>query len=519
MTFAISIISVLTQLGCGITTYKNRPTNSMDFLDPRRKKVHRRQLFIGYALMSILIAMSTLLILYLAYGYDIDRKTGTLIQNGIVFVDSKPGGASITVNDVPQRTRTNSRLVLPAGVYTLKLEAEGYRTWERTFMLEGGQIQRLVYPFLIPNNLVTRDIEVYDAQPLLASQSPDRRWVIVQKPGQTYLFDVFDLADPDKAPAQLVMPVSVLTKPGAEAVLRAVEWSNDNRHVLIERTFEGNREFIILDRENQAGTINVNTALGITPAEVSLRDKKPDQLYYLDALPGTLRSANLGNRTISAPLAAGVIDYKTYSDNIVLFATQADVIESGKTEFRVLENDKTYTLKSVDQADAYVMDVARYESRWYYVVGSAANNMAFVYENPLPALKQVTATPLIVTAILRLDNPRFVSFSANTQFIALQSGNQFLAIDLEDNRQYRTKLSYDIPVSQEIKWMDGHRLLFTNNAQSYIVDFDGSNEQTLVTSRLNPGPFFDRDFDNVLTFEDSKQTVGKAALTITVIED
>lgn len=490
----------------------------MDFLDPRKRRNHRRRLMFGYALMAIVVSLGTLLILYLAYGYDIDRKTGTLIQNGIVFVDSKPQGARIFLNEVPQSRGTDTRLVLPAGVYTIRLEREGYRHWERTFTLDGGEIERLVYPFLLPNELVTTDVARYDATPGLAMQSPDRRWVLVQRPGQTYQFDVFDLADTDKAPATFIVPPAILSEPSADAALEFVEWSNDNRHVMVKRTYGEASEYLMLNHEKPEESLNINVTLGITPAKITLRDKKADQFYYLDAMPGVLRVGNTRDKTISAPLLSMVVDYQSYSDDILLFVTQEDV-EAGEAEFRIREGDRVYPLKTVPQSDRYVLDVARYDGQWFYVAGAAADNMTFVYENPLAALKATPRASPKVVAIMRLDNPRFASFSANTQYVAVQSGNKLLTLDLEDRSRYRTILPHDIALAQQIKWMDGHRFIYTVNEQSFITDFDGSNQNTLVTSRLAPGPFFDRDYDNVLTFEESKSESGKKALTITVIED
>jgi hypothetical protein len=489
----------------------------MDFLDPRRRRSHRRRLFIGYALMSIMIAIGTMIILYLAYGYDIDRKTGGLIQNGIVFVDSKPSGATIYLNDVRQGSRTDTRMVLPAGTYTVRLEADGYRNWERTINLEGGQIQQLVYPFFLPTILKTTDVSVYDTLPSLATQSPDRRWVLVQKPGQTYQFDVFDLNDPNKAPLVMTIPPAVLSVPGAASSLEIVEWSTDNRHVLIKRTYDQDTEYIMLDREDTAETININKVLGITPVFITLRDKKADQFYYLDAVPGVLRSANTANKTLSAPLASDVLAYKAYADDVIVYATQAGA-EAGKTDFKIIERDKVYALKSVNQSDSYFMDVARYDSEWYYVVGGSKDNMVFVYENPVPSLKQGSKTPLIIAAILRFEDPRFVSFSANAQYISLQNGTKFLTVDLEDRRQYRFTLEHAIDSATKVAWMDGHRFVFTVNNQSHIIEFDGSNEETLVTSELTPGPFFDRNYDNVFTFEPSKQVSTKKAFTFTQID-
>lgn len=491
----------------------------MDFLDPRRKKAHRRRLFIGYILMAIVIALGTNLVLRLAYGFDIDRKSGTLIYNGIVFVDSKPKGAKVFLNDVEQRNRTDTRLVLPAGVYTVRVEADDYRHWERTFDLEGGEIQRLVYPYLIPNVLETTDVRSYSELPGLATQSPDRRWLLTQSQNNDYQFEMIDLNDSQYKSTQVAIPESIMTEPKAEDSIKLVEWSNDNRHVLFERTYDETKtEFLLFDRENPSLSTNINVAFGINPKMATLKNKQPEQIYYLESVPGVLRTANIKNKTISAPLLDGVIDYKTYGDDLVLFATQKDVAE-GRAEFRILEGDKTYTLKNVAQSDNYVMDISKYDGQWYYVAGSSSENMAFVYEDPLSSLKKPEQTSVNVISIMRLENPRFVSFSAGTQFIGLQSGNKILTLDLEKNHQYRLKLESEIPLDQKIKWMDGHRYYYTANNQSYIVDFDGSNEETLVTSELNPGPFFDRDYDNVFTFENSKTDPSKKALTITVIDE
>lgn len=485
----------------------------MDFLDPRKRRAHRRRLVFGYALMAILIAIGTMVLLYLSYGYDVDRKTGELIQNGIVFVDSQPQGASVYLDDVLQPNTTDARLDIPAGTYTVRLERDGYRGWQRTFNIEGGQFQRLVYPLLIPNVLETSDVLTYDSLPQLATQSPDRRWLLVQRPGTVYQFDLFDLNNPDDASETVQIPIGLLTSPSTKSTLEFVEWSNDNRHLVFKRSFDKKTEYILFDRENPDESININTTMGINPALISLKNKRPDQLYYLDTKPGVLRIANINNKTISAPLANAVHEYSTYGDELVLLAT-TDGTEKDKAEIRILEKSETFTLREVSKSDRYVLDLSRYDNQWYYVVGSSADNQTLVYEDPLRSLKSNDSKPLEVVSLLGLDNPRYTSFSANTQFVIVQSGNKISVLDLYDSEQYSYELKHNIDIKKEIEWMDGHRLVYVVNNQSYIIDFDGSNENTLVTS-MGVRPYFDRDYDNVFTLEGSKADPAKQALTIT----
>lgn len=490
----------------------------MDFLDPKRKRAHRRRLKIGYGLMAVLVLMATVIGFYLAYGYNIDPSTGDVYRSGIVFVDSKPQGARIFLDDKPQGT-TSTRLVLPAGVYTVRVELEGYRHWQRTFTLEGGELERLVYPKLIPNNLVTTDVVQYDVTPGLATQSPDRRWVLVQKPAQQYQFDVFDLNTINKPPTSIIMPPQLLTDPGdKDAQIKLVEWSTDNRHVLFVREY-GNKktEYIMLDRERPDESININKTLGITPVVVSLRNKHGDRLYFVEGKARVLRSANLDAQTISAPITDGVVDYRSYGDDLILAVSEEKFTSKDRATFSIFESGTRYTLRDSKKSDRYVLDISRYDNKYYYAVGSSAEDITYIYSNPLEALKPDPKHSLTVT-MMPLSNPRFVSFSANTQFVSVQSGANLLVLDLEDEEQYRSMLEQDIALDYKLEWMDGHRFMYVVNQQSYVVDFDGSNLQTLVTSRLAPGPFFDRDYDNVYTFEESKNDGGKKALTATVID-
>ena len=57
----------------------------MEFLDPRSRRRHRRQLMIGYLLASLAVIIGTVVLVLITYGYSYDRQTGNIIQNGLEF--------------------------------------------------------------------------------------------------------------------------------------------------------------------------------------------------------------------------------------------------------------------------------------------------------------------------------------------------------------------------------------------------------------------------------------------------
>jgi len=99
-----------------------------------------------------------------------------------------------------------------------------------------------------------------------------------------------------------------------------------------------------------------------------------------------------------------------------------------------------------------------------------------------------------------LINPQSVSFSDNARFIAMQSGKKFVVFDAELNRIYRFDSALPIADTQIAKWMDGHRLDVVTNSKVQVFDFDGTNIQTLTASRDSFVPYFDKDYNIMMTF-------------------
>ncbi len=490
----------------------------MDFLDPKRKKSHRKRLFIGYGLMAVAIAMGTLILLFSAFGYDVDHKTGDVIQNGTVFADSQPGNSTMFVNGVLQGSRTASRLVLPGSKqYTIKITHDGYRDWNRTFTLEGGSIERLVYPLMIPKTVITSESQLYSAAPGLSSQSPDKRWLLVQQPGQTYTFDLYDLNSPTANPIVLTIPSAIITDPAKAASISILRWAADNRHVLLRRDFESSNEFLMLDTDTVASSVNINTTLTVTPTDVTLRDKKSDQLYIYDAVGGVLRQGDLKNRTVSGALINNVLSFKTYGPDIILYATKTGA-ETNKVDVRIRESDKaSYLLKSVAEAPTYLLDVDQFDGTPYYVVGTNVDDALFVYRDPLPTLKGQQNKALLIPSVMRLANLKFVSFSPDSHLIAAQSGNNVIVYDIEGDRQFKLLLNHFIEPSEKLVWLDSFRFKLVDKGIGYMVDFEGSNEQALVPS-LKDSLYFSADDKNIITLAPSKTVTGRFSLTLTSLQ-
>jgi len=472
----------------------------MDFLDPRRFRRHKIRLVVGYVLVAIAIALGTIVLVYGAYGYGINTKTGDIVQNGLLFVDSKPGGADIYLNGKSINQTTSARLVLPAKEYDLLIKKSGYRDWERKFTLDEHAISRYVYPFLFPAKPAPVPLKSYSGTPPLFMQSPDRHWILVQQPDQAakgVVFDEYDANDFTKPSVPLTFPATLLTKANvAGSVLSEVEWSTDNNHVLLRHDFAGGNEFLILDRNDPNKSININRVLSINPSQVALRNKKVDQVYVYQQDGGTLQVADIGKAQLANPILKNILAFKPYGSNILSYVTQAK-LPVGKVQARIWDNNKTYPLYTFDAGDKYLLDIASFSGHTFFVAGSNTVGRANIYKDPLSDIANSSlgrATPIMA---LRAKDASKISFSDNARFIALEGNQDFAVYDIETGDEYQYSLQ--APLAAPMHWMDGHRLISASSGNVYVIDYDSTNQQSLVPTSTALGGFFSRNYNQLYT--------------------
>ncbi len=469
----------------------------MDFLDPKKKRANKIRLYIGYALMAIALGIGTLILVFAAYGYDIDRNTGDVIQNGLIIVDSHPESANIFVDSISKGT-TDSRLILPAGKYKLELQREGYRSWNHTVNLEGSSIEQLVYPVLFPTKLVTKSIQDYTAAPSMASETLDRHWLVVQQPGSASSFNVVDLGTAKNTVTTITLPTDTFTPADGAHAYEAIEWSADNNHLLLKHIFTGGSEFIMLDRENPQNSTNINKLFipqALTAA--TLRDKKADQLYLHNGADGNLFQADTKSRAATL-LQSKVISYKSYEDKTLLYATSS-TSDANKVEVHVRQSSQDYLLRTLPAAGSYLLDMAQFNGHFYLVAGSTADGHVYVYKDVFDDLGSRPSRTPQPFRVLVVPGAQYVSFSAIARFVAVQSGSNFAVYDFETNRQFRYDTKLALAANQKAVWMDGHRLSLISDGYVNIFDFDGANNQKLSASLPAFRPFFDREYTALFT--------------------
>jgi len=470
----------------------------MDYLDPVKKRKHAIRLYIGYALFAVTIAIATVILVYLGTGYFVDRKTGELIQNGQLFVNSDPDGATIYLNGHQERPKTAGRLVVPSGNYNVTLKRDGFRDWTATILLEGGRVQKLDYARLLPSVLAPAPVQTFATSPYAITESADRRYVSLQFTDKPLSIYMIDLTKPDSPPKEVIIPDDLLTNTKGQLVIS--EWSDDNKHFLVKNVVDGTPiEYLMVNRETPAKTVNVSKQLGLSAVELSLRDLAYDQYYVYDAALKTLGTVALDSKPL-VPKLTGVVAYKTYDSDNILYVTADGASVKTKMQVRLSTGDKTYLMREVTQSPTYLLDMSKVGSSQVIAIGVPSENKITILRNPISYLhanpKQTLPLPITV---LQVTAPTEVSFSTDGSVVMARGAQNFAAHNFEEDHTVRYELNKPI-TAYPLQWIDGKHLVAVSAGYSYMFDYDGANVQQLLPSIEGLGVLFDNSYQSVYGF-------------------
>ena len=471
----------------------------MDFLDPKKRRGYNIRLFVGFVLISVAIVLATTILALITAGYSINRKTGQVIQNSLVFINSQPVSANLTVNGTSYGT-TNARLELDAGKYTILLTQTGYRSWSNNVTLYGGQVEQLIYPFLFPTN-PTKTTEVgFASEPQIATQSPDRHWMLVSVPGQTGSFYNIDITNPKTPITTVTIPTTILgNEPGTNS-LSVVDWSNDNNNVLLKDSYQGGTQFIMFNRTNPAASYNLNQDFpSAVFTSVKLDNKSATKLYLYNQANNNLSLADINAKTVTSVLN-NVISYWPYSTNQILYVT-TDSSNAANVDARLWNsNGKDYVLRQLPVGASYELNMASFNGDLYVVIGSSSSKYAYIYKNPANQLSLAPNTqPIPFTLLVVGGTPEDALFSNSARFISVQSGSQFSIYDIQTDTHYRYDTGLTFNTAELATWMDGNRLDAVIGGKVTIWDFDGTNVVPYVESSQDFLANFNQGYDAVYT--------------------
>lgn len=454
----------------------------MHRVDPKHRRAAILRAF-AYALTLVLSVAATVVLLYVALGYRLDRTNGHVVRSGLLLVDNQPESAAIYVNNKLKDESTPGRFVLPAGSYDLKLARDGYRDWTKSVTIAASGVREVDYPMLIPNNLETHKLFDVTA-PELVTQSQDKKLLLTHVANQA-TFELIELNVKESKRTTLTLPPAVVRENGQAGAFTLIEWALDNKHVLLDQTLpSGAHQYISLDVTKPESTVNISTLYGQNaPEAIHYVGSNTAKIYGLKA--GTLSSYNL-EKVETTTILNNIRSYQPYANDTVLFdrISEQNQIEDGIWK----DGDSVVVHRANNTGAASLLKYAKYDDHFYFVVAEPANNVVTIYRDPLKEPVIAKQLPLVT---LPFADAKKVDFSGSSEFVLIQNGKSLLVYDFNDFRQFNYALGFELAPAASTHWVNGtHLTVQAADGANYLFEYDGQNQQMLLSSKVGNGLFF-----------------------------
>jgi len=463
--------------------------------EPRSRLFRRVALYSFFTILTIFLSV---LIFYRAKGYTF-TKDGQVEKRGIILVDSAPVSAKILIDGKDTGKKTDYKLEVSEGEHTLRLEAEGYRSWEKSFSIKSEEVEWFYYPYLIPDNLAAKDLQSNLPIKTYSGLSSDSKVLATYKVGngrlQNFNFELLNLKedDPVKIVNSLLIPSQIFSRQadGSLGSIAFASWSPKGDSIYLEHTFDGKKELINLRIDSPAESANLTTNIGSDISQYRYDDKS--RLYLLRS--GELAIYNPKTLAKEDIIDTSILNFKNFQDNKYVYSKSS--INPSKPGIEIFIRDgqnqaKKITLITAGSAGDLDFQYTTNRRTNYLSISNSANKELIIYKNPLDSDLLVTGPLFLSTFNTLKSNQIKESIQGSPQpgsYIALQlSDSSVFIYSFEDE----SSLTYDLPGTQaiDISWIDSERLQIKNiDGQIYYMDYDG-NYKNQITTTNQPFSYF-----------------------------
>lgn len=187
-----------------------------------------RKIFFWIAVLIFFIVAP--LIVFYAQGYRIDFARGEIVQVGGLIVESSPKEATVWLGEKKLKSKTPLAIssLLPFRFYNIKVEKEGFSSWEKNLLVRPEKITPARSIILFPNELdLEKKLDIKDIKDFYIS--PNTEKVLVKT--ENNILSVIDIKNRQN------LPVIINLKDGLKTFsIDDVLWSENSDYLVFSRT-------------------------------------------------------------------------------------------------------------------------------------------------------------------------------------------------------------------------------------------------------------------------------------------
>ncbi len=434
---------------------------------------------ISCSIMLVAIVFGVAICTALAMGYRFDILSGKISQVALLQFNSLPKQATVTIDGNKLSANTPVRANVPAGVHRITLQRNGYRPWNKTISLPPRTVAWLDYIRLVPNSIPTESaLLLANTASLLGS--PDHKWLAAEPNAATHTLQLIDTAEPLKLRTlNIDLASSTLSQAfnAATEQFHLVEWDSSSRFLLLEHAFDNHIEYLLVDCRDKAHlkTINISKLHSTEWRDVRFNGGNGESFYAIK--DGNLYNVDLHSGIIGDRIAENVSSYAVYGNNLISVVHNAAQNPSDQV-VSIYYGSKLKSIKHFNDNQPVYSAIANYNQRSYLFL--AHQKTLQIIANPLDS--DNPADNPSTTRLIESDEPlAWLQLSPNGRMVYAGYRNHLIIYDTETKREYQfNRNSSNTPIN----FLDDCHIFDQSNQSIDILDFDGTNRQSIVSGRL-----------------------------------
>ncbi|MBQ3309415.1 PEGA domain-containing protein [Candidatus Saccharibacteria bacterium] len=428
----------------------------------RKKRLRTIKLIVTEVIMVVAIAVMVVILTMLAMGYNLN-KDGELGQSGLVQIKSIPTGAEVIIDGEMIAPHTNTSRMLSAGKHQIKLQKEGYDSWNKEIESESGWLLKLDYARLFLQNRTAEKVREYDGDFKFIVPASDGSQIIYATDNSTK-WKLLNIRSDDVS--EMELDVAEIT---AGLEIKNVFWNENNDKLLVMTKKGEATEWLLINTKDINNSINLSRQFGMDFSDVKFLTADGQRLLGLEQ--GNLRLITVSNKTVSQVMAKNVDNYYTDSGNII-YSKKADdkymmmLYQEATEDVLVTEFPKDSRVK---------LALSQYLGKKYLMF--TVNNRMYVYRGELPtAERTLSEMELVIESDIDFI-PDNLTVWTDDQLVMARKAEKIAMFDAELGKLY----NYEVE-SDKVFFLDMYLIGTIVDNKLIVRDFDGGNRRELANA-------------------------------------
>ncbi len=427
--------------------------------------LRRVLLVLAYALSGAAIIAATFILVAIGEGYSYDFRTNQFVLNGLLVLNTQPVSGTVYINGRSIRRQTPYRTTLQSGDYDLEIRRQGYQTWKKHVVIRPSEVTEFQQLVLLPNTFKTEAAtQPQSADSIFASKDHKHIAYITggNEPG------LWILNTDHHQGIKVYSPVQATADTPGETLLGAA-WSADGSHLLLTTKVGDALNYLVVPAGGGAAT-NLTDVFKFDLPGIQFSSYDWRELFWIS--PEGLRKLNIDSKTVSAPLASGVVAFTFANDRLIYIQSTS----LGKAVYSMDRNGNQVKrlVESVSDSDSYELSYSSYRGRDLLAIVPRQTSIATLY------LDIYGSTP---TSVVVSKNASHAAFSFDGRYLAFYSSAGFGSYDIDQAVLANSSHAWG-PI-QSLMWLDNFHVIINTKDSAAVAEADGDNVTSFTS--VTPG--------------------------------